>query len=164
MILFGYFILFEAFWNGQTPGKKMLGIRVVRDGGYPLDFTASLVRNLIRAGEASLGAYAIAAVSALVSPENKRIGDLAAGTIVVRDSRVAISSQMLREIAAEPAYADTLYCSGEERALIKRFLDRRATLSTNARRALAARLADRVRPRLPVEMQRLEDESLLERL
>ncbi|HEU5480006.1 MAG TPA: RDD family protein, partial [Candidatus Tumulicola sp.] len=72
LIFFGYFILFEAFWNGQTPGKKMLGIRVVRDGGYPVDFMASLVRNLIRVGELAIGSYALSAVAMLLSPENKR--------------------------------------------------------------------------------------------
>ena len=54
-IFFGYFIIFEAFWNGQTPGKTLLGMRVVRDGGFPIDFGAALVRNLVRVGELSLG-------------------------------------------------------------------------------------------------------------
>ncbi|MBV8245424.1 MAG: RDD family protein, partial [Candidatus Eremiobacteraeota bacterium] len=60
-IYFGYFILFEAFWNGQTPGKRLLGIRVVRDRGMPLDLTSSFVRNVVRTVEFSLGFYAIAA-------------------------------------------------------------------------------------------------------
>lgn len=164
MIFFGYFIFFEALWNGQTPGKKLLGIRVVRDGGYPIDFSASLVRNLVRVGEFMLSGYVIAGISALVSPENKRIGDFAAGTIVVRDARLAVSTQMLRELASEPTYADTVYCTGEERALIKRFLERRVNLTPNARVALAAQIAGRLRSRLPADLQRLDDESLLERL
>src|SRR5579863_9647282 len=116
VVLFGYFIVFEAVWNGQTPGKKLLGIRVVRDGGYPIDFGASLIRNLIRVVEQLAGYYAIAAISALISPENKRIGDMAAGTIVVRDARLAQPAQ-LRRHAEEPTYAPTAYLSGEERAL-----------------------------------------------
>ncbi len=87
IVFFGYFIVFEALWRGQTPGKRALHIRVVRDGGYPLDFGSSLIRNLVRVGEAALGFYAISAVSALASSENKRLGDFAAGTIVVRDER-----------------------------------------------------------------------------
>jgi uncharacterized RDD family membrane protein YckC len=106
-IFFGYFILFEALWNGQTPGKKLLGIRVVRDGGYPLDFMASLIRNLIRVGEAAVGFYAISAVTAVFSPENKRVGDLAAGTIVVRDSRMDSAERMLKDVVSEPVYAAT---------------------------------------------------------
>ena len=89
IVFFGYFIIFEAAWNGQTPGKKLLGMRVVRDGGYPIDFGASLIRNLIRVGEQILGYYLLAAISMLLSPENKRLGDIAAGTIVVRDARFA---------------------------------------------------------------------------
>ncbi|MBV8372179.1 MAG: RDD family protein [Candidatus Eremiobacteraeota bacterium] len=162
LIFFGYFIAFEAFSNGQTPGKRVLGIRVVRDGGYPLDFGASLIRNLIRVGELTIGFYALSAVSMLVSPENKRLGDIAAGTIVVRDARLAIPKPTERP--AEPTYSATRYLSGDERALIRRFLDRRDALAPQRRRELAAQLASRVRERVPPELQRLDDESLLERL
>jgi uncharacterized RDD family membrane protein YckC len=163
IVLFGYFIVFEALWDGQTPGKKLLGLRVVRDGGYPLDFGASLIRNLIRVGEQLIGFYALAAVSALLSPENKRLGDHAAGTIVVRDARLA-EPRALKEPPAEPVYAPTAYLSGEERGLIKRFLERRDALSGDRRRELAAQLASRIRNRIPGELSRLDDESLLERL
>ncbi|MDE2481291.1 MAG: RDD family protein [bacterium] len=164
LIFFGYFIIFEALWHGRTPGKRLLGIRVVRDGGYPLDFTAALVRNLIRVGEFSLGFYAISIVAALLSRENKRVGDLAAGTIVVRDARMDVEVSSLRELANEPVYAATAYVTGEERALIKRFLDRRDALLPERRTALAASIAERIRPRLPADLQRLDDEDLLERL
>jgi uncharacterized RDD family membrane protein YckC len=162
-VMFGYFIVFEALWNGQTPGKRLIGIRVVRDGGYPIDFGASLIRNLIRVGEQLIGYYLIAAISALISPENKRIGDLAAGTIVVRDARLAAPRDLDRN-ETEPTYAATAYLSGEERALIKRFLERRDELTYERRSELAAQLAARVRDRVPPELARLDDESLLERL
>ena len=100
MLFFGYFIIFEALWNGQTPGKKALGIRVVRDGGYAIDFGASLVRNLIRVGELLIGTYTLSAVAMLLSPENKRLGDIAAGTIVVRDARLAAARRSARERSA----------------------------------------------------------------
>src|SRR5215469_14320366 len=54
-IFFGYFIIFETLWNGKTPGKWALSIRVVRDGGYPIDFGAAVIRNLIRIGEFAFG-------------------------------------------------------------------------------------------------------------
>jgi uncharacterized RDD family membrane protein YckC len=164
MIFFGYFIAFEALWNGQTPGKKLLGIRVVRDGGYPIDFSASLVRNLVRVGEWIIGGYAISAISALLSSENKRVGDFAAGTIVVRDARMQSRDALLREVTEEPTYAVTAYLSGEERAIVRRFLDRRDSLTPQRRADLAAQLAQRVRSRLPQELARLDDEDLLERL
>jgi uncharacterized RDD family membrane protein YckC len=164
VIFFGYFIIFEAVWNGQTPGKRALGLRVVRDGGYPVDFTAALVRNLIRVGEMMFGFYAISAVAAIFSPENKRLGDMAAGTIVVREARMQSPTSMLREIREEPVYAATAYVSGDERAIVKRFLERRDSLNPDRRVELAHQLAERVRPRVPTEMQRLDDEALLERL
>jgi uncharacterized RDD family membrane protein YckC len=163
VVLFGYFIVFEAVWNGQTPGKKLLGIRVVRDGGYPIDFGASMIRNLIRVGEQLVGYYAIAAISALISPENKRLGDLAAGTIVVRDAGLA-QPRDLRERLEDRAYAPTAYLSGDERALVRRFLERRDALGESRRRELAWDLASRFRKRVPAELARLSDESLLERL
>jgi uncharacterized RDD family membrane protein YckC len=162
-IFFGYFIVFEALWNGQTPGKKALGIRVVRDGGYPIDFGASMVRNLIRVGEFALGYYLLSAISTLVSSENKRLGDLAAGTIVVRDASLELTP-VLRRSGVEPAYASTTYLSGEERVLIKRFLERRDALDGRRRRELAAALTARIRERVPPELAGLGDEALLERL
>lgn len=163
VVMFGYFIVFEALWNGQTPGKRLLGLRVVQDGGYPLDFGASLIRNLIRVGEQLVGYYILAAISALISPENKRLGDLAAGTIVVRDARLA-APRGLPQRSDDPVYAATAYLSGDERALIKRFIERRDSLSPQRRDELAARLAARIRERVPAELAALEDEALLERL
>jgi uncharacterized RDD family membrane protein YckC len=164
IIFFGYFILFEAFWSGQTPGKRALGIRVVRDGGYPIDLTAVLVRNLIRVGELALGFYAVAAASALLSKENKRIGDYAAGTIVVRESKMTEPDFAANAANAEPVYAPTAYATGEERALIKRFLERREELTPERRAELASSIAARMRARLPEDLRRLDDEALLERL
>jgi uncharacterized RDD family membrane protein YckC len=61
MLFFGYFILFEWRWGGRTPGKRLLGIRVVRDGGFPLDFTSAVVRNVVRILEVGLGFYVVSA-------------------------------------------------------------------------------------------------------
>lgn len=163
LVFFGYFIIFEAMWNGRTPGKKALGIRVVRDGGYPLDWGASLVRNLIRIVEATVGFYAISVLVAVFSPQNKRVGDFAAGTIVIRDSRIEAPGTLLEQMR-EPVFAATAYVTGDERAIIRRFLDRRGELTYERRRALAAQFAERVRPRVPPELRALDDEDLLERL
>ena len=162
-VLFGYFIAFEALWNGQTPGKRLVGLRVVRDGGYPIDFGASLIRNLIRVGEQLVFYYLVSAISALLSPENKRIGDIAAGTIVVRDARLTEPQRLVLE-SAVPAFAPTAYLDGDERALIKRFLERRDALTDDRRRELAWQIASRIRKRVPPELARLDDELLLERL
>ena len=87
VLFFGYFIVFEWLWQGRTPGKKLVGIRVVRDGGFPLDFTSSVIRNVVRLLEVGFGFYAVSAVATLLSPLNRRLGDMAAGTIVIRENR-----------------------------------------------------------------------------
>jgi len=105
----------------------------------------------------------LAAISALISPENKRLGDLAAGTIVVRDARLAEPAKRATQ-PEEPVYAPTAYLTGEERGLIKRFLERRDALTSDRREELAAQLAARVRDRVPDDLKRVDDEALLERL
>lgn len=162
LVFFGYFIAFEAFWNGQTPGKKLLGIRVVRDGGYPIDAGASFIRNVVRVGEFALAFYAVSAVTALASPENKRLGDMAAGTLVVRDSRVQSLSAILQHADAQPPRMAML--TDEEHAIITRFIARRGSMDVRHRRALASQIADRVRKRVSSDLQRLDDEDLLEKL
>jgi uncharacterized RDD family membrane protein YckC len=162
LVFFGYFIAFEAFWNGQTPGKKLLGIRVVRDGGYPLDLAGSFIRNLIRVGELALGLYAVSAVATLLSPENKRLGDMAAGTIVVRDARAQNLAAIRQRADAVPQRSAML--TDDEQALIARFMARRDGMGARHRRALAAQIADRVRSRVSRDLQHLDDEALLEAL
>jgi len=157
VIFFGYFIIFEVAWNGQSPGKRLVGIRVVRDGGFPIDFISSLVRNLIRIVELGLGFYAISAISTLLSAQNKRLGDFAAGTIVVRDTRIAAP-------IAPPRSSPETRLSDEERSLINRFLDRRSMLAPNQRRTLAAQIAGVFRSRVDAQVATLDDEALIERI
>ena len=163
-VFYGYHILFEALWNGQTPGKKMLGIRVVRDGGFPLDFGGAFLRNIVRIGEQLIGFYLIAAISSLLSPENKRVGDYAAGTIVVRDGKLAKPLTLRDALAAGERANSGAYLTDDERGVIARFLERRTTLDGHRRFELAAALAARFRDRAPAAMRDLSDEELLERL
>lgn len=161
IVFFGYFIVFEAFWNGQTPGKRLLGLRVVRDGGYPIDFASSAIRNLIRVGEAVFLFYLISAIASLVSPENKRLGDLAAGTIVVRSSRIATLDALLAQSNEGPR---SPMITPKEYAVIDQFVARRASLAPSVRLQLAMRIADQIRSRVPSDLQRLDDEEMLVRL
>jgi uncharacterized RDD family membrane protein YckC len=161
VLFFGYFIIFELLWNGQTPGKRALGIRVVRDEGFPVDVGAAVIRNVVRVVELALGFYVISALVALLSAANKRPGDFAAGTIVVRDrpDDVPVLDALLRE---EREHDDGL--DREDRALIAQFLARRATLEPAAATEIAARIADRVRPKLRASFHYLDDVALLEHL
>ncbi|MDQ2818589.1 MAG: RDD family protein [Candidatus Eremiobacteraeota bacterium] len=166
VILFGYFIAFEAMWNGQTPGKRAIGIRVVRDGGYPIGFTDSLIRNLIRVIEFAIGFYSMSAISTLVSKHNKRLGDLAAGTIVVRDRSYEVSDpRRWLQPAAEPVGIATLSSgsalTADEIALARRYVTRRTTLDQTAARELCARIAAALRPKLGPSAAALSDEELL---
>ncbi|HXW76557.1 MAG TPA: RDD family protein [Candidatus Eremiobacteraceae bacterium] len=165
----GYFVAFEVWWNGQTPGKRLIGIRVVRDGGYPITFMDSVIRNLVRAIEAPL-MYVPSIASALLSPENKRLGDLAAGTIVVRhrDFEVADSSRWARNDeqadAAAAAIPGTDQLTDEEIALARRYVDRSTMLSPLAARETAAKIASAIRPRLGAAAARYDDHELLVRI
>lgn len=159
LIFFGWFIIFETWWSGRTPGKRALGLRVVRDGGFPIDLGAAVIRNLVRIAEMALGFYTLSAISALISKENKRLGDYAAGTLVVRDRADAIPD--LDAYLSRPARTDTGLAE-EDRLLIERFLARRKTLDPSARLRLATSIAARVRPTLRAQYANLGDEALLE--
>lgn len=89
LISWGYFIIFETLWNGETPGKRMMGLRVIKDGGYPVDFRAVLIRNLLRAADAlpllpEIPVYCFGVIAVMAHGQSKRLGDMAAGTLVVR--------------------------------------------------------------------------------
>jgi uncharacterized RDD family membrane protein YckC len=162
LVFFGWFIIFEAWWSGRTPGKRALGLRVMRDGGFPVDLGSVAIRNLVRIVEFGIGFYAISAISALLSKENKRLGDFAAGTIVVRERAAAapdLDAYLDRE-AALPATG----LHDDDRILIERYLARRAGLEPTARWRLAARIAAKVRPTLVAPYANLDDEALLEYL
>src|SRR5690348_3539425 len=82
-LFWGYFLLFEALNDGRTPGKHLMGIRVVMETGHPITFAAAAVRNLIRIVDAlPFGLVGLAFM--LFHPQNKRLGDLVAGTVVAR--------------------------------------------------------------------------------
>ena len=88
-ILWGYYVLFEGLNDGRTPGKKWLGLRVVEDGGFSVSFAASAARNLARIIDMQpVFFYAVGLISVVASKRGKRIGDMIAGTIVVRERHV----------------------------------------------------------------------------
>jgi uncharacterized RDD family membrane protein YckC len=85
LLYWGYFTLFEAFWNGQTPGKRFCKLRVIRDSGRQITLFESMTRNLVRVVDWLPGIYAVGIVAMLCNKRNKRLGDLAAGTLVVHE-------------------------------------------------------------------------------
>jgi len=163
MLFFGYFIIFEWLWSGCTPGKRLIGIRVMRDGGFPLDFIGSVIRNVVRALEFLLGFYLISAISTLFSAQNKRLGDFAAGTIVVRDARFERHAPGKRSEheAEDPAVRDLGFA---QREIIRQYAARRDALEPRARQGLAAEIAKHIRPRLGANFDYLGDDELLAHL
>jgi uncharacterized RDD family membrane protein YckC/uncharacterized membrane protein SpoIIM required for sporulation len=157
----GYFVLFEALWDGQTPGKRRLGLRVVRDGGFSITFRASAVRNLVRVIDMQPGFfYGVGILSAVLSRSGKRLGDYAAGTFVVREralvgaAAVGVASAGAAPVAAGSSAAPALppavaLLSDDEFSLLERFVERRQALDAERRAQFTADLASRFRGRMP---------------
>lgn len=89
LIFAGYFIVFEWLWNGQTPGKRLLKLRVIREDGRPITLWEAIARNLLRIFDAVPGfilpVYSIGLISIFASSRDQRVGDVFAGTVVVRE-------------------------------------------------------------------------------
>ena len=86
--MWGYFALFEAFGNGRTPGKRVAKIRVIHQSGRGINFVEALARNLVRYVDYLPGVYGVGIVAIFLSRRNQRLGDMVAGTLVVRDREV----------------------------------------------------------------------------
>lgn len=85
IVLWGYYILFEIAWNGQTPGKRQINLRTIRTDGMPAGPYEIVIRNLMRLVDILPGSYGVAIIAMFVNPQARRLGDLAAGTLVVFD-------------------------------------------------------------------------------
>jgi uncharacterized RDD family membrane protein YckC len=147
-IAWGYFILFEWLGNGQTLGKRMFGLRVIADDGSPAGFTAVLVRNLVRVVDFLPGFYGLGLLAIVVSSRSQRLGDLAAGTFVVRAPRPQLDYFSLRTVTplGAGAQVEVRVLPGEAQRLVREFVAREAKLAPDHRARVAKQLADRLRP------------------
>jgi uncharacterized RDD family membrane protein YckC len=149
-ILFAYPVAFELGAAGRTPGKRWSGLRVVCDDGSPVTFRGSALRNILRLVDILPAMYLVGAVAIFATRNNQRLGDLAAGTLVVREPRGDIAVQLAAPVeAAEPGELPAWDVSGlreAELATLRRFLERRDALDAAPRNLLARDLADRLRP------------------
>ncbi|MCB9136204.1 MAG: RDD family protein [Anaerolineales bacterium] len=100
--LWGYYIFFEMLWNGQSPGKRRAKLRVIRVDGTPITLTESIIRNLVRLIDFLPAYYGIGVVTMFVNEQSRRLGDLAAGTLVVRESGEPVTLESLAARATEP--------------------------------------------------------------
>jgi len=149
-----YYVAFETCWSGATPGKRYMGLRVIMDGGHPVDFRAALTRNLLRVADVlpgipALPSYALGFVVLLCNPHYKRLGDLAAGTLVVRHGhddapkrRRGFGEAVTYRLLDPTMMAQLTHLHREEYRMVQRFLERRATLTQPLRGEFARRLAE----------------------
>ena len=176
-IYWGYFVVFETLWSGQTPGKRIMRLRVVREDGRPVRFFEVFTRNLLRLALdfQPLPTYAIGVISIIFSARSKRVGDFVAGTVVVKERATEAPSlseiinisnieQQRMERTMAPFNADTrLLTEGELRA-VQTFLKRRYELTPINRTALAVRLAQPIAAKLGIAVGQLSPEAVLEEI
>jgi uncharacterized RDD family membrane protein YckC len=172
----GYFTLFEAFWNGQTPGKKIAHIRVIQRSGRPIGLLESMARNFIRYIDSLPTLYLIGILSIFLTRQHQRLGDLAAGTLVVRDeplesssqwngsslnssSRIFTSSPLTPvSLPPEPHMLVTLpitslaKLSPADLEVLENFLARRLDMPLDARATLATRIATALQSKSGLEI------------
>src|SRR6266702_4620376 len=153
LTFFGYFALFEALNGGRTPGKQALGIRVVMETGHAVTPTAAIVRNLVRLLDCyfPLLPFLPGLVMVFLHPRNQRLGDLAAGTIVVRDRPVDWGLGPLPPPTAVPDVVETgpPELSDDKFRLLDQFLARSSQLDAALQVRLATELARRFQDRIP---------------
>jgi len=169
VLFWGYFIFFETVWAGQTPGKRRLRIRVIKTSGYPIGFIEAVIRNLVRIIDFLPLFYGVGVLVMFISPQVRRLGDYAAGTIVIKErSSVSIadldvvtrpaefrSVPKLGEIDPDELAWNPQALSAQDRQIIQAFLDRAPSLALAARQRLgegiAASTAQRIGAREPLD-------------
>jgi uncharacterized RDD family membrane protein YckC/uncharacterized membrane protein SpoIIM required for sporulation len=155
--IWGYFTLFEGLRDGQTPGKKWLGIRVIQESGHGVSLREAAIRNLVRIADFLPPPYLGGAIVMALHPKARRLGDLAAGTVVVRDRPVETGlddvPQETGELQGAPLLAD------DEYRVLREFVSRAPTLEPPARARILATLVARFADRVPA--RHLEDEVFL---
>ncbi|MDZ8025489.1 MAG: RDD family protein [Nostoc sp. DedQUE11] len=152
-IYIGYFVFFETLWFGQTPGKRIAKIRVVRDDGRLIGLQQATLRALLRPFDETLfiGAFLI-----MLGSREKRLGDLAAGTIVIQAQPNAASTFTISE-QAKILHDELLQTANlsqllpDDFAIIREYLQRRGAMSLKARASLSLKLAEQVKSIINLE-------------
>ena len=160
VMAWSYFIVLEWLWEGRTIGKRMFGLRVISADGSPAPFTAVLIRNLLRIVDFLPAFYGLGLLAVVVSSRSQRLGDLAAGTFVVRAPRPRIDLVSLRTVAADGAAVEVRGLPAELQRLVREFVARERALSGKDRARVAASIARALRERDP-ELDEPDDVALI---
>lgn len=129
-LLWAYSVVFEVCWNGQTPGKRTLGLRVVNADGTPVTWLPSVVRNLLRVVDILPGVYGVGLVSTLVDPYARRLGDIVAGTLVIHAGELP-AGQQVPTVEAIPL---PVVLAVDEQAALVEFSERAGQLTCSGKR------------------------------
>ena len=170
LLNWGYFTLFEAFNNGQTPGKRVAHIRVIQRSGRPIGFFESLARNLVRYVDQIPFFYAVGVIVMFITSQHQRLGDLAAGTLVVRDREQestpwndsptrTFTAQIFTPPASAPEphtlvslpVAEVAKLSSADLQVLEGFFARRLDMPITTRQTLAERIAAAIRAKSGLE-------------
>ena len=138
LVSWWYMVLFEVLNQGCSPGKRVMGLRVVQDDGTPIGWSASLIRNLLRFVDMLPFGYSLGALTCLQHPNFKRLGDIAAGTLVIYRDQAITRPQL----PAAPALRTPFSLSLSEQRAVSSFAERQAQLSSERVQELAALLAE----------------------
>ena len=146
-LIWTFYIGFELLWDGQTPGKRLLRLRVVSEDGGPAPASAIVVRNVLRVADMLplILVHMLGGIVMFISSRSKRLGDMAAGTVVVQEREVELSLDRLSRGVLETLSDDEL--GGDDRARLKRFVVRRKELRADRRGMVARQLFDDLRER-----------------
>lgn len=169
-IFWVYYIFFESIWNGQTPGKRKVGLRVIRTNGMPIRFTDSVIRNLVRTIDFLPMNYAAGVITMFVNDQSRRLGDLAAGTLVVYDTpKVTMPDMILsREVAEEPSLETKLHewptnkLTQNDFRMLEDYFIRRDELVNRAE--LAEHILERLLKRMELPVQLAQQDAPEDRL
>jgi uncharacterized RDD family membrane protein YckC len=165
LLIYGYFMLFESIWNGQTPGKRLTHIRVIKDSGQPITAIDAVGRNLLRLVDQLPFAYGIGVLCAWISPQSKRLGEYVAGTVVVHEKPFeSVAPQWDAPTQASAHHYGANRLTPEEFALVETFLSRRSALEAGVRYDTAASIVRRIESKLTLPPERPSAEKLLEEL
>ena len=144
-VYWGYFAFFEIIWKGQTPGKRLAKIRVIKESGRPINAYEAIARNLLRAIDGLPGMYGVGIVCMMLNSQNRRLGDYVAGTVVVHDKRTEEVKPEWNTVM-EPAVANPQlsFVTSEELVLIETYLHRRVDMDLILRDQVAYKIASRI--------------------
>lgn len=153
-IYWGYFAIFEILWKGQTPGKKFVGIRVIKESGRPMNAFEAIGRNLMRAVDILPGIYGVGLVCMMLNRQSRRLGDFVAGTVVVHEKPTdEIRPSWNTATAASAATSGLGQVTADDLLLIETYLHRRWELDPQVRLPTAIQIAERIKAKTGLQSQ-----------